>query len=609
MTFKNIIRDEIRGNLPTYKEYFLATAFSVLVVFMMLMVIFNPAFMLNSLATSFVMAAKVVLVIISIFLIIFIYYSQYTFIKHRSKDYAMLTILGMNHKQLHLINMCESAVVYFAGFIVGVLASLLLEKLIFMGFAKLLDIPEIGMYMPTKAFVLTFVLFAILFIVMQIVTLNMLRRLNVKKYLEFGKKTQKVKKICVPVAILSVLVILFAYYLALTVNDNNIIQRIIPVTLMVIVGLYFFYSEFCPWILRRLDKHKSFYFKGVNMIWVSDMKYRVRDFTLILYLITITMSVGLTGFAAVFNVVTSELSQALMPVENTRFPVSVLKVISPEDSIGVACGDTLYALPKVEKLLADENIDYTEAKIGMSVMWSNRKALIRESDLPYFFDENNLPILTADKDTMRIKNNDYKMSVHIPFRAVFAVKDSLFADYSEGYSPASLTLFAMKEPIGFGKKMVDIQDSIDMQKSGEMIYSSNMVMYYYFIIRRIYLLLSFYFIIVFYICSGCMIYFKFYNNASEEGVKYLNFTKMGLSRNEIKKSVTVQIATLFFLPMIISIINVTMAMFALKSDGAPSVYMLNTLYIILFTIAIQLVYYILIRFRYLQKILPSPSDE
>lgn len=595
MTFKDIIKDEIRGNIPTYKEYFLATAFSVLAVFMTLMVIFNPLLMLNSLAVNFVMATKAVLIIICIFLVMFIYYSQYTFLRHRSRDYAMFTILGMKRSRLTFLNFCESATVYFAGFMTGVLVSLLLEKLIFMGFAKILDIPEFGMYLPTKAIIVTFIIFAAIFAVMQIVSCIMLHRMDVKKYLLFGQKTQKMKKINVPVAIIGAILILGGYYLALTVTDNNLFQRIIPVVLMVVVGLYFFYSELCPWVFQLMEKHKACYFKGVNMLWISDMRYRIKDFTLILYLITVTMSVGLTGFTAVFNVATSELADALVPNESTLYPIAVLKVTP-------YC-DTLCTVPKIEKLLSDEQISYTESTVNLYTILDKSKALIRNSDLKYLFDGVNMPVM-GTADTMRLLDSEHKIAVHLPLRYVYAVKDDVINRYTEGYDECSLTLFEFKAPKNLGKQLIPINDSNDTQQTGEMLYSSGLFKYFYFIMRRTYLLLSFYFVIVFYVCAGCMLYFKFYNNATEEGAKYLSYLKMGLSPKEIRKSATIQIATLFLLPTLMSILNAAMAMSALLRDGAPATFMTNTLCIILFTLFIQVIYYFVIRSGYLRKILP-----
>lgn len=419
--------------------------------------------------------------------------------------------------------------------------------------------------------------------------------MDVKKYLLFGQKTQKMKKINVPVAIIGAILILGGYYLALTVTDNNLFQRIIPVVLMVVVGLYFFYSELCPWVFQLMEKHKACYFKGVNMLWISDMRYRIKDFTLILYLITVTMSVGLTGFTAVFNVATSELADALVPNESTLYPIAVLKVTP-------YC-DTLCTVPKIEKLLSDEQISYTESTVNLYTILDKSKALIRNSDLKYLFDGVNMPVM-GTADTMRLLDSEHKMAVHLPLRYVYAVKDDVINRYTEGYDECSLTLFEFKAPKNLGKQLIPINNSNDTQQTGEMLYSSGLFKYFYFIMRRTYLLLSFYFVIVFYVCAGCMLYFKFYNNATEEGAKYLSYLKMGLSPKEIRKSATIQIATLFLLPTLMSILNAAMAMSALLRDGAPATFMTNTLCIILFTLFIQVIYYFVIRSGYLRKILP-----
>lgn len=595
MTFKTIIKDEIRGNLSTYKEYFLATILSVALIFMSLMVLFHPDMQVSTLAKNFLTAAKAITVIIAVFLFIFIYYSEYTFIRHRSRNYAMFSILGMKRSQLTFMNFCESFTVFFSAFICGIAVSMLFAKLIFMAFEKMLDLDQMGLYFPSKALIITAIIFVLVFIVIAIASMLVLRKTQVKEFLQFGKKEQKQRKANLPVAIIGVLLLVAGYSLAATANIGNLTKRIIPVCLMVIAGMYCFYRELCPFILNALSKNKKFYYKGTNMLWVSDLKYRIKDFTMILFLITVTMTVGLTGFSAVINVSAGELSSDAMNESDYQIAVD-----AAPDSPTIA---------QVEDLLDSLNLKYQKinARIYSTERYTYKSTiLIKESDLPIFLDPQELSAIDfAGADTLRTGLKGRDLRVAFPYQHVIAVKDCKISEYNKGFENMDLSLYSYEGKANIGRGLMKIEDRTYQEGSqkGDLIYSSSLFRHFYFIIRRSYLFLSFYFVIIFFICAGCMLYFKFFNNAIEEGIKYSNYSKVGLSLSEIRRSSSIQMASLFFLPIILTIVSTAFAMLPITGGDNPWKTIAITTIIVLFTIVVQIIYFLILRHNYLKKII------
>lgn len=597
MKLTTIIKDDIRGNLPAYKEYFLATALSAGLIFMSLLIIFHPEIEMSSMSKNFLNAAKAVCLMVGIFLFIFVFYSEYTFLRNRSRDYAMFSILGMKRKQLTLLNFCESFSAYLTGTVAGMLVAMLFAKLIFMAFSKILDINDMGLYLPVMPVIYTLGIFLLIFVVIQISAMIIIRRTDVKKFLQFGVKTQKMRKINVPIAIISVLVIALAYYLALTANAENILGRIIPVTLMAIVGIYFFYREMCPYILSLVEKRKGFYYKGTNMLWVSDLRYRITDFTQMMFLITVTMSVGLTGFSAVVNVSNMEMSDVL--TEKDCYPISVL-ITTPDSSNS----QVPVTVARIENMLDSMDISYSEKDVPIYYTdLVKRNIMITKSVADYFLNETDLSSVSAslsDKDTVVLNARRHHFRVYLPMMNFIIADDDKISSYTDGYSLSTLTLFEFQTHKRFGKELGTIDEELLI--STELIFSASLFQYFYFIIRRVYLLLSFYFVIVFYICAGCMLYFKFFNNAVEEGKKYENYSKIGLSTREIRRSSTIQMAILFFLPGVMTVLNTAMAMCALSDVSTAMTFTKITTIIVLFTLFIQVIYFLIIRSRYLKKI-------
>ncbi len=77
--------------------------------------------------------------------------------------------------------------------------------------------------------------------------------------------------------------------------------------------------------------------------------------------------------------------------------------------------------------------------------------------------------------------------------------------------------------------------------------------------------------------------------------------KMGLSKRELKKVVTRQLLLMFFLPIIIAVIHTVVAYMALQQLVDFSILNSSILILISF-ICIQVLYFYITRWRYLQKL-------
>ena len=61
--------------------------------------------------------------------------------------------------------------------------------------------------------------------------------------------------------------------------------------------------------------------------------------------------------------------------------------------------------------------------------------------------------------------------------------------------------------------------------------------------------------VIFFIGAGSVLYFRMYTDLATEHEKYITITKIGLTEYEMKQSVTIQLAILFFVPYIMASIH------------------------------------------------------
>jgi hypothetical protein len=91
-------------------------------------------------------------------------------------------------------------------------------------------------------------------------------------------------------------------------------------------------------------------------------------------------------------------------------------------------------------------------------------------------------------------------------------------------------------------------------------------------------------------------------DVQEERVKFRNIQKIGLAVVEMKKVATIQQGILFFIPYIIAMIHTIFALKTLQNMMGASI-VLYTVIILILLFIVQIMYFILLRFKYIRALL------
>ncbi len=105
----------------------------------------------------------------------------------------------------------------------------------------------------------------------------------------------------------------------------------------------------------------------------------------------------------------------------------------------------------------------------------------------------------------------------------------------------------------------------------------------------------------FFIGAASVLYFRMYNDLTNEKQKYITITKLGLTESEMFRSATIQLGILFFVPYIVAGVHTLFAVKFLQSMLAFS--LLKELLIVLtFFGIIEIIFFFLIRSLYINKL-------
>lgn len=138
--------------------------------------------------------------------------------------------------------------------IFGVILGLVFSKIFLILSGRLLGYNALRFYLPVKAIIITFLTFVLMGILISIFTTYMIKEDEVLNLLKGTQKPKSEPKTSNIIAILCVVLLLGGYYFSITSTMNSIAYRIIPVTVVVIIGTYLLFSQLSVFVIKILKR-------------------------------------------------------------------------------------------------------------------------------------------------------------------------------------------------------------------------------------------------------------------------------------------------------------------------------------------------------------------
>jgi putative ABC transport system permease protein len=313
MTFFQFALNNVKRNARVYLAYFLSSVFTIMVFFSFAVNLFHPIIVSKrGGAVELIMGQTELAILVFSFLFIFI--SVNAFLKVRSKEFGILMVLGMYKKQLRRLVFLENMIIGCLAIIVGIIIGLVFSKFLLMLLSSILSYDSLSFYFPYKAILLTTVFFTLIFLGISALTPLIIRTNNIITLLKGTKRPNREIKFSIIQSIAAVLLLGIGYFMALSqqlYDINPFLDRIVLfiekiqyaeviLTTSVVIGTYLFFSQLSIFVLHWLKRNRSFYMNRTNMLWISDLIYRIRDNTRMLFLVTILSAIAFTAITGVY---------------------------------------------------------------------------------------------------------------------------------------------------------------------------------------------------------------------------------------------------------------------------------------------------------------------
>lgn len=549
--------------------------------------------------------------IVAIFSLIFLVYMAKTIVKNRYKELGLLYGLGMDKKSLRKILIIENLILGILVLIIGTFFTILLGPLFINLVARILKIQtQIKLSINFSKLALGLMIFAIIFILITLISLNSIRKTNPIELSKLSQKGESEPKANIISMILAIILIGYGYYTALSIDGGifQAIPRFLPASIAVIIGTYFFFRSLVIWILKLFRKNKKIYYKGTNMTFIGELIKRSKESAMALSSITIISSLFLLSFvvmSAMF-VGKNDLLDRIAPSdfliqyqendkESGKYTKNLLEKNIGKEKIknlgefkrkGLVVSEkspgkfSILEDDDLRKTIMDDKTKIISITDIKSFNMANKTNISLKKDEAIVFDSKAKKYgkISLENQNLKVKENVKNTSYVLMdpttslFHNILVVVDDLdefSKKISDGknnkiFPSVSGTYFDLKEKnqknideIGniLNKNLAnkkEFEDKIFVKNSIENRMEFDKIHTGAYIVVLILAL-------VFLISTIIVIYYKQAAEGLEDGRNIKILQKVGMSNKEIKKSVEKQNYFTFFGPLIISIIHILIA--------------------------------------------------
>ena len=546
-------------------------------------------------------------VMIALFAIIFLFYTNSFLVKRRKKEFGVFNILGMEKSHIAKTMAWENFYVTLISIAGGLVIGIALDKAMFLLIAQVLNEEiSLGFFISDKAIISTVVMFCIIFLLILLNSIRQIQTANPIELLTAGNAGEREPKTKWVLTILGLLSLGTGYYIALAIkNPLTALVYFFFAVILVIIGTYMLFTAGSIALLKILRKNKKYYYKTKHFTSISGMIYRMKQNAVGLANICILSTAVLVMVSS-----TSSLMLGMQDVIATRYPDDFI-VYSNETSEERA----YESFDAIRELQEEQNLNVTSEReyrylVFPAFINGDTFEVTRDANFSSLGNLNNL-IFVSLSDYNRVMGTDKtlaedeilvysdRLQFDYPTLKIFDREYSVKEKIDEFIGNGLIVAVAANTQFIVLPDGTDIEELYALQKEALSDGASEIQYYYGFnsdadeeTQRAFYRTLledyvghgyegtieskvdsrsefvglygGFFFIgiflgILFIMATVLIIYYKQISEGYDDKQRYEIMQKVGMTHQEIKSSIHSQVLTVFFLPLIVAGIHIAVA--------------------------------------------------
>ncbi|MFJ7699127.1 FtsX-like permease family protein [Lysinibacillus fusiformis] len=642
MTFRQFAYRNVVRNSRIYGAFFMASFFSVAVFFIYSMLMFHPDIergILGEVSLIGMVGAEIVLVLFTLF---FLYYSMSAFLEARSHEFAMLLHLGMEKRQMNKLVFLETMIIGAGSIIVGIVFGFSFSKFFFMIVREILHLDELPLYVSWQPFLLTIGVFTSAFVVISFISVYFTRERKLRDLIKGSDYLNSLTTYSKIRAIYGITLILGTYILAFVVGHTSLIGLTLLIPFSATFGTYYFFSDSVPCFLDLARGKRKFHWQRYRLLSLAEQTHIMMDNVKMFFVVTMVSTLAFLSVGVL----------ATMSSYTTQYDrLNPLGLVYKGDI------DNPFEREHINSLrlqLEEKGLSYQLSRFVVvkqtSSFTQNEVEVFRESDMNVLLSSYSYPLLNlgsgeavfipySEDSLKKLKNRVVhtvleENSIPITIDSVYpkivfpgsivsvnsiVISDEDFAKLifpisekniiQPSYHLFTFVIPQWMETKEVGKDIDYLESNLYFLKKDKFspFYFENAGLNYSYILATysLFTLVGVLVATVFLLAAGSFIYFKLHTSLEREKRKFDVLMRMGLTDIELKKLVNRHLFPQFFLPWGVAMMHSAFAFLMVQGilkDIANISIVKEVFFAFGFFVLIQVVYFYLIRWRYISHI-------
>lgn len=598
--------NNLQKNRKIYIPYILTCIITITMFYMIFSLSINESIAAMSGGETIQYTLNLGAIIVGIFAVVFLFYTNSFVIKRRKKEFGLFNVLGMEKRHLGIVLIFETLYIALISIILGLVFGVILDKLMYLIIVRILHADYgAAFFISWKSMLITLALFAVIFLCIyffSFIRVQICQPIELLKGENTGEKEPKTRHI---MAIIGALCLAAGYICAIFTKDSAaVLELFFIAVILVILGTYFLFTAGSIALLKLLKKNKKYYYKTNHFTSVSGMTYRMKQnsvglasicilFTMLLVTISTTTSfmVGRDDMiaqkypydiivqtnttqnenSALISDINSLLSESglttvkeinckylpLQAFQNGN-EITIKKELNEKDPIifVILTADTYNNITGENKTLTDNEVIINENKIKYeysTVKFLDKEYSVKEK-VGAFVNDNFLAngVSQVLGEMYVVVSGDSELN---------SIYSQYQGDYGENATSIQLSYGANVK--GNEEKQVAFYETLDNMLR-EKNYNARASVRAaqadkYMSVYGGLFFLGVYLGVLFLMATILIIYYKQISEGYEDKRRFEIMQKVGMSYAEVKKSINSQILTVFFLPLVTAGIHVAFA--------------------------------------------------
>ena len=513
-------------------------------------------------------------VVLIFFSVIFITYSYSAFMKSRKKEFGLFMNLGMSIWDIRKLIFVENGLIGTASICLGILSGTIFSRLFFLIITRLIGLTDISFHIRLESYIYSIGIFTAIFLFAVLTTIIFTGRYEIVNLLK-SDRTVETNSLSNPIFAVVGIIMLISSLTVLYKWFNGEVGLLLICTSGFMVGLYITISQLGGLILRSAKKRKKSYYN--NLILMTNLNYKFKQTKKIIFIISImtVVIIFINGFY-----LSLVLSAERIALDNNPFDAAFVQMPNQNNiqdkTINKIISDSKNGVVEhkvIEFAVIDRKVIISQYQLNLAVNSSfkvNMGSYIKLIQVNEYSEKEKADIYSKemkfpDKDIMSSYNNQEYI-----FKKLFNGPDYFFTnciilnndDYSSiknnnsGVEIGKLQLLKFKDWKETQPLVNILEDALKSTNESTTVQNSRN--YFLKVASKIGTYnenkqgskILFYLLsllgIFFFIATSIILFLRLFSELDNEKSKYKKLHKIGITEDEIRRSIGMEFIALFF---------------------------------------------------------------